>query len=353
MKISHDPSVPVAPPGEPAGVGRVGFREVFGVGEFRALWAAQLLSVAGDQLARVALTLLVYDRTHSALLAAVTFAASVVPVFLGGVLLSGLADRLPRRELMIVCDVGRAVLVAVMAGPGVPVPVLVGLLFVVTLVGAPFSAARAALYPEILTGDRYVVGSAVTMTTLQFAQVAGFAGGGIVAGFFGTRVSLAADSVTFLCSAAFTLAWVSSRPASAAARQARRLSLAGARLVFGDARLRTPMLLGWLAAATCVYEGVAAPLAGRRGGGDGADPGGGRGGLSGGGGVLQPVRRPGCAAAGDGAAGRRGVRHLGVHGAAAGPGGDAGGDRGERGVLLLPARGQRRVRGRHAARAAG
>jgi hypothetical protein len=34
-------------------------------GEFRALWAAQVLSVAGDQLARIALTLLVYDRTRS------------------------------------------------------------------------------------------------------------------------------------------------------------------------------------------------------------------------------------------------------------------------------------------------
>ena len=35
------------------------------MGEFRALWLAQILSVAGDQLARVALTLLVFDRTGS------------------------------------------------------------------------------------------------------------------------------------------------------------------------------------------------------------------------------------------------------------------------------------------------
>ena len=57
------------------------FRDVFAVAEFRALWAAQLLSVIGDQLARVALTVLVYDRTRSALLAAVTFVASIVPTF--------------------------------------------------------------------------------------------------------------------------------------------------------------------------------------------------------------------------------------------------------------------------------
>ena len=77
------------------------FRDVFAVAEFRALWAAQLLSVIGDQLARVALTVLVYDRTRSALLAAVTFVASIVPTFVGGVMLAWLADRYPRRRVMI------------------------------------------------------------------------------------------------------------------------------------------------------------------------------------------------------------------------------------------------------------
>ena len=64
------------------------FRDVFAVAEFRALWGAQLLSVIGDQLARVALTVLVYDRTHSALLAAVTFVVSIVPTFVGGVIMT-------------------------------------------------------------------------------------------------------------------------------------------------------------------------------------------------------------------------------------------------------------------------
>jgi hypothetical protein len=52
------------------------FGQVLVSKEFRALWIAQVQSVAGDQLARVALTLLVYDRARSSFLAAVTFAAS-------------------------------------------------------------------------------------------------------------------------------------------------------------------------------------------------------------------------------------------------------------------------------------
>ena len=43
------------------------FREVFAVREFRPLFGTFLLSTAGDELARVALTVLVYQRTDSAL----------------------------------------------------------------------------------------------------------------------------------------------------------------------------------------------------------------------------------------------------------------------------------------------
>ena len=233
---------------------------------------AQALSVAGDQLARVALTVLVYGRTHSPLLAAVTFAASVVPTFVGGLVLSGLADVLPRRQVMIACDLSRAVLVAVMALPGVPLGVLVGLLFLVTLISAPFTSARAALYPEILSGDHYVLGTAVTLTTLQFAQAIGFALGGALVGFFGVRASLVVDSATFVMSALIVRLWVQARPSARGGPHREAVSVsavvAGIRLVFTDPRLRTPMLLGWLIAFYNAPEGVAAPLGQSLGGGN-------------------------------------------------------------------------------------
>lgn len=250
---------------------RATFGAVFAIGEFRALWLAQVLSVAGDQLARVALTYLVYARTHSAVLAAVTFAVSVVPAFVGGMAFSGLADRFPRREVMIVCDLIRLVLVAVMAVPGMPIAALVLLLFGVTMIGAPFLSARAALYPDLLTGDLYVLGTAVTLTTLQFAQVLGFAAGGAVVGFFGVRVSLLVDAATFALSALITLVWVRPRPPARAAGDhdsgATGGLLAGLRLVFANPALRVPMLLGWLAAFYNLPEGVSAPLAATLGGG--------------------------------------------------------------------------------------
>jgi predicted MFS family arabinose efflux permease len=252
---------------------RTSFRDVFAVAEFRALWMAQLLSVIGDQLARVALTVLVYDRTRSALLAAITFVVSIVPTFIGGVTLAWLADKYPRRTVMISSDIARAGLVVVMAIPGVPLAASVVLLFVVTLVGAPFLAARAAIYPDVLTGDRYVMGTAVSLTTFQFAQVVGFATGGALVGFFGVRTSLLVDAATFVASALIVRVWIRSRPAPATAMSGDRVSsrlagmVAGARLVFARPALRTPMLFGWLAAFYNSPEGVVTPLARAVGGG--------------------------------------------------------------------------------------
>jgi predicted MFS family arabinose efflux permease len=275
IAISHEASMPRADQGgpspPPAGAVQATFGEVFAVGEFRSLWLAQVLSVAGDQLARVALMLLVFDRTGSPLLAAVTFAASIVPTFVGGIALSGLADRWPRRRVMIACDLGRALLVAIMALPGVPIVGLVGLLFLVTLISAPFSSARAALYPDILAGDRFMVGTAITITTLQFAQALGFVAGGAVVGLFGVRTSLLVDAGTFIVSALIIRIWVRARPAAQAAShlepKGHRGSLTAVRLTLTDPALRTPMLFAWLAAFYNIPEGVSAPLAAGLGGG--------------------------------------------------------------------------------------
>jgi len=251
--------------------GKARFGDLLAVGEFRALWLAQIGSVLGDQLARVALTLLVYGRTHSALLAAVTFAASVVPDFVGGVFLAGLADRYPRRRVMIACDVIRLMLVLSMTVSHLPIALLVALLFAVTMAGAPFTSARAAIYPEVLRGDLFVLGTAVTLTTYQFAQVLGLALGGAVVTLAGVRGALVVDAGTFAISALITWLWVRPRPAARSADAAPSSRgadvLAGIRLVFRDPQLRTPMLLGWLAAFYNAPEAIAAPLAAGLGGG--------------------------------------------------------------------------------------
>lgn len=115
--------------------GRYNFRDALAVAEFRALWSAEVISVCGDQLARVALSVLVFERTSSAALTALTYALTFVPAVLGGALLAGLADRFPRRAVLVTADVVRAGLAGLMALPWMPLPILWTLVFGLALIG--------------------------------------------------------------------------------------------------------------------------------------------------------------------------------------------------------------------------
>ena len=158
-----------------------------GLREFRLLWLAQVQSLLGDQLARVALSVLVYDRTSSALATAVVYALSFLPALLGSVLLGPLVDRLPRRALLVGADLIRAALVAVMVLPGLPVAVLAALLVLAVLVGAPWQAAESALVVDILTTEDYALGLGLRSATGQAAQLVGFAVGGVAVAAVGAR----------------------------------------------------------------------------------------------------------------------------------------------------------------------
>lgn len=243
------------------------FREVFAVREFRPLFGTFLLSTAGDELARVALTVLVYQRTASPLLTALTFAIGHLPWLLGGPVLSALADRLPRHQVLITTDVIRALLLIVMAVPGMPLPVLLGLLFLVSLCAPPFESARSALMADVLDGERYVVATSLGNVTVQLAQVVGFLAAGALVAVLDPSAALLIDAATFLVSAAWLSAGLDRRPAPMAADGRRRRSLwqdaaDGLQLIGGNRRLLAIVGLLWLGTLFgYAWEGVAAPLA--------------------------------------------------------------------------------------------
>src|SRR5882757_6738180 len=73
------------------------FGDVVRVPEFRAIWLADAQSIAGDQIARVSLAILGFQRTNSTGLTALVYALTYVPAIVGGALLAGVAARLPPR----------------------------------------------------------------------------------------------------------------------------------------------------------------------------------------------------------------------------------------------------------------
>jgi predicted MFS family arabinose efflux permease len=198
---------------------------------------------------------------------ALTYALTMLPSLVSGVLLTGVADRFPRRAVMVCSDLVRAGLVAVMALPGAPLPLVVALLVVVQLAEPPFAAAQGALLPLVLGESRYEAGQSIHLITHQVGLLAGFAGGGLVVAWLGTSGALAVDAVTFALSALLLRLGLRFRPASLTPGPATRARAwwgqirDGARLVWQDRRLRLLIALGWLAMFAVVPEGLAAPFA--------------------------------------------------------------------------------------------
>ncbi|MGI9646476.1 MAG: MFS transporter [Ilumatobacteraceae bacterium] len=172
---------------------------------FRALMAAQIASQLGDWAARLALALLVLERTGSPWLTSVTIAVTLLPWVGIGQLLASLGDRYGRRRTMIVCDSGRALIFGVLALVHLPIPIVLLLAFIAGCLDPPFEAARSATIPSLVPADDYPDAIAVSTALNQTALLLGYALGGGLVGLVGAQGALGVNSATFVLSSLLLL----------------------------------------------------------------------------------------------------------------------------------------------------
>ncbi|MFC9243423.1 MFS transporter [Streptomyces sp. NPDC057136] len=242
------------------------YAAVFAVREFRAVFAAHLLSLLGVVVSELALTFLVYDLTGSPLLSALTFALGFLPYLVGGTLFAGVADRYPARRVLVTCDLICAACVAVMVVPGTPVAGLLVLRCLVAAVSPVFTGTRMAALTDILgEGDLYVLGRSLLRIVSQSALLIGFGVGGVLLAALTPRGAITITVGTFLCSALLLRFGTRDRPARTGGEGGGALlkdSLSGARIVLADRRIRALMLLFWVPTMFVVApEALAAPYA--------------------------------------------------------------------------------------------
>jgi MFS family permease len=237
---------------------------VFAEREYRAIFAATVLTWTGDYLAKAAVTLLVYQQSRSVALSAAAFATSYLPWLIGGPLLATLADRYPYRTVMVICDIIRVPLYVVIAIDGLSAEVILVLLFAATLASPPSQAARSAMLPLILTGDRLVVALGLHASTSQAAQVVGYLVGAGIA-LYSPTLALLVNAVAFGLSALLIWFGVRHRPAAVAdggRRHLLRETGAGFQLVFGTPVLRAIAIMVFCAMLFAIVpEGLAAAWA--------------------------------------------------------------------------------------------
>src|SRR5206468_3249684 len=143
------------------------------------------------------------------------------------------------------------------------------LVFAVALFEPPFTAARSALVPEILSDEgSFTVASGLLIITSQLAQVVGFVGGGLLAALGGPRGAIVMDSATFVLSAALVRMAVHPRPAPEPGPRASGGARAAFRYLAGHRRILNPAITSWaVVLSTIAAEAIAVPYAHAHGGG--------------------------------------------------------------------------------------
>jgi MFS family permease len=177
---------------------------VFRNRSFSLFFTGQAFSYAGDGLRLIAIPLLVYHLTGSALSIGVTYALELGPYALFGLLGGSFADRLDRRRLMIVCDASRFAVMALFAigyARGfLTLPVLYGGIVAMSIAAAIFSGSVSSTIPYLVGKDRATRAIAALLAVEQVSQTILPPIGGALFALVGPLPALGANALTYLIS---------------------------------------------------------------------------------------------------------------------------------------------------------
>lgn len=187
--------------------------------DFRLLWTGQTLTLLGSFVSQVAYPFQILQLGGSAVelgaLASIFTAASLVFLLLGG----AIADRIPRRTLIIVTELASGVITAVVSLLGFTGMLEIWHLYVAAaLFGAAVSfsgPAIGAMIPELVPEEILVPGNAVRGLSRQAARTGGPVIGGLLVAAVGPPAAFAFDALTFFASA-LAVMFIRARPVVAA-----------------------------------------------------------------------------------------------------------------------------------------
>ena len=149
------------------------YRSLLRVPDYPALLAAQGLGVAAGVVGGLALATSVFARTGSPLLSAVAMFGPSFGHLVGAALLLAQADRVPPRAGLAAGGALQALVLLVLAVPGLPVPVVVAVVVASGVLGSFGSAVRYGLLSEVLPPEGYVLGRSLVQMVVGGVQIAG------------------------------------------------------------------------------------------------------------------------------------------------------------------------------------
>ncbi|WP_305789973.1 MFS transporter [Symbioplanes lichenis] len=219
---------------------------------FRRLWIAGLVSDAGDWLLFIALPLVVLDLTGSALGTSFAFLLELAPPVLLAPIAGRLADRLPRRRIMLVAILAQAgsLLPLLAVHDRADLPLLYGVIVAHATFAAFFEPAKNAMLPGLVGPDRAVSANALVGLNNDLGRIVGGPLGGVLLAVAGLGGVVLADIATYVIAAALvaTLPWSGGiRADGGRATEPARAPRGGLLGVLADPASRAPIAVAFVA----------------------------------------------------------------------------------------------------------
>lgn len=187
--------------------------------DFALLWGGQTVSMLGSHCTATTLILLALVGLHATpAQAGMLTILGTLPYLVVSPLAGALVDRLPRRPVLIVADIGRALVLLT-----IPAAALLGVLRIAFLAGALFLGGVLAVFfeiaylayvPALLAGERLITGNSKLATSEALAEASGPALAGVLVQTVGGPIAVLLDALSFVVSAG-SLALIRTREHSA------------------------------------------------------------------------------------------------------------------------------------------
>ncbi|MGH3302002.1 MAG: MFS transporter [Streptosporangiaceae bacterium] len=178
-----------------------------GNNDFLKLWIGQGVSAVGTQVSTVALPLTAVIFLHaSAGQMGLLNMMQWLPFLLFALIIGSYADRLRRLPLLVIADVGRALMLGVIVTTAVvgvlSMPLLIVLVFVFGVLTVLFEVTYFAYLPTLVDRSLLVPANSRLQATASVAQVGGPALGGALVQLLTAPVAVLADAISYVFSVA-------------------------------------------------------------------------------------------------------------------------------------------------------
>ena len=185
--------------------------------DFAALWSAHGVSLFGSLVTRVAIPFTAALVLHVPLAQlAVLNSADLIASLAVGLFAGAWVDRLPRRPLLIACDLARAAALVAVPAAALSHHLTFTLLLVVQaacgVFNTLFDVARSAYLPSLVGADGLVEANAQLAGTGSIAEMSAFGIAGWLVQWLTGPVAVAVDAVSFVVSAGFLAAIRTTEP---------------------------------------------------------------------------------------------------------------------------------------------